>query len=196
MNETVLLKKPNLPKMIGELVHSNQFLKIFAIASLSTGILAVVALLVALTKDPTVLPLAVDGTAVERMTVLPKAEDQVEAAVRRYMGFRYQWNAKTVQGQIKMAENFVPKESQKAYEAATAQIVKFSTEKQVSQKVFPEQPVVHLAEKTVSIGGDRVTEIQGMRAIGALKLTLFFEGGPRTPENPWGVYIVREKEEQ
>jgi hypothetical protein len=196
MNENIHLKNSNLPKMIGELLHSNQFLKFFSIIALSMATLSVLTVLVVTNKAPTVLTLATDGDAVERVQVLPKAEDQIEAAVKRYLNLRYHWDAKTVQVQINQAKAFIPKESMKAYEAATAQIVKFATEKQVTQKVYPAPMNVDLANRAVSITGDRLTEIQGLRAVGALKLTLFFTGGPRTPENPWGVYIVKEKEEQ
>ncbi len=196
MNETIHLKNTNVPKMIGELLHSNQFLKFFSLVSLGMAILSVVTVLVVSNKAPTVLTLASGGDAVERVEVFPKAEDQIEAAVKRYLSLRYVWNAKTVQDQINRAKAFVPKESLKAYQAATSLIVKFSTDKQVTQKVFPDPMTVDLAGRSVSITGDRLTEIQGLKAAGALKLTLFFEGGPRTPENPWGVYIVKEKEEQ
>jgi hypothetical protein len=196
MNESIHLKNSNLPKMIGDLLHSNQFLKLFSVVALATATLSMLAVLVGTNKAPMVLTLATDGNAIERVQVLPKVEDQVEAAVRRYLNLRYRWNSKTVQAQIDQAKAFVPKESFKAYDAATTQIVKFSTEKQVSQKVYSDPMAVDLANHSVSITGDRLTEIQGLRAVGALKLTLFFEGGPRTPENPWGIYIVKEREEQ
>jgi hypothetical protein len=196
MNENINLKNSNLPNMIGELMHSNQFLKFFSVVALSMASISMLVVLVVADKAPTVLTLATNGDAVKRVEVLPKPEEQIEAAVRRYLNLRYRWDAKTVQAQINQAKVFIPKESLKAYEAATAQIVKFSTDKQVSQKVYPNPPTVDLANRLVSITGDRLTEIQGLRAMGALKLTLFFEGGPRTPENPWGVYIVKEKEEQ
>ena len=181
--------------MLGELTHSNQFLKLFSLITLFVTSLALIVAFGAQNKTPIIVPLAKDGTEIERMDVVPKAEDQIDAATRRYLELRYHWDPKTVQAKFKSAEKFILPSAMKAFNAATGPIVKFSTEKQVSQKVYPDHLFVSLADKTVSVTGDRLTDIQGLRAAGNLKLTLFFENGPRTPENPWGVYIVKEKEE-
>jgi hypothetical protein len=53
-----------------------------------------------------------------------------------------------------------------------------------------------MKDGTALITGDRVTSIQGLKAAGNLKLQLTFESGQRTKENPWGIYITKEKEEQ
>lgn len=194
MNETIHLKNSNLPRMLGELMHSNQFLKFFSLVTLFMTILSLIVVLVALNKAPVILTLAPDGSIIEK-TALPKAEDQIEKAVRRYLDLRYRWEPKTVQSKIKDAEEFILPSAKKAFDAATAPIVKFSTAKLVSQRVYPDRVAVSLENKSVLITGDRLTDIQGLRAAGNLKLTLFFEGGPRTPLNPWGIYITKEKEE-
>ena len=189
MNETIHLKNSNLPKMIGDLLHSNQFLKFFSVVALGMATISMAVVLCTVNKAPTVIPLSPNGNIIEKSDALPKPEDEVEAAIKRYVNLRYWWDAKTVQPQLKLAQNFIGKDANKAYEAAIAPIVKFSTEKEVSQRVYPLKPNVDLEHKTV-------TEIQGLKAAGNLKLTLFFDQGPRTPENPWGVYITKEKEEQ
>ena len=194
MNETIHLKNSNLPRMLGELMHSNQFLKFFAIVALFLTTLSMVVVLTVVNKAPTVLTLLSDGSAVEK-TTLPKPEDQIDKAVRRYLELRYRWEPKTIQSKIKQSESFILPTAVKAFETSTAPIVKFATEKLVSQKMYADHVFVNLENKSASISGDRLTDIQGMRAAGPLKLTLFFENGPRTPENPWGVYISKEKEE-
>jgi hypothetical protein len=196
MNETIHLTKSNLPRMLGELTHSNQFLKLFSLITLFITIMALMVAFSSQNKVPLVVPLAQDGTEIERMNVFPKAEDQIEAATRRYLDLRYHWDPKNVQAKFQSAQKFILPSSMKAFLTSTAPIMKFSTEKQVSQKVYPDSNIhVDLNSKTISITGDRLTDIQGLKAVGNLKLTLFFENGPRTPENPWGVYIVKEKEE-
>ena len=196
MNEAIHLKNSNLPKMIGDLLHSNQFLKFFSVVALGMATISMIVVLCAVNKAPTVIPLSPNGSVIEKANTLPKPQDEVEAAVKRYVSLRYWWEPKTVQPQLKLAQNFIGKDATKAYEAAIAPIVKFSTEKEVSQRVYPLKPVVDFEHKAVYVTGDRVTEIQGLKAAGSLKLTLFFDQGPRTPENPWGVYITKEKEEQ
>ena len=177
MNETIQLKNSNLPKMLGELMHSNQFLKFFAIVTLFMAALSMIVVLTVVSKPPTVLTLLSDGSAVDK-TSLPKPEDQIDKAVRRYLDLRYRWEPKSVQAKIKQSESFILPNAVKAFEASTAPIVKFSTEKLVSQKIYADHVFVNLENKSASITGDRLTDIQGMRATGALKLTLFFENGP------------------
>ena len=76
-----------------------------------------------------------------------------------------------------------------------ADIIKFSTSKAVAQRIYPDRVAVDLAKRTASISGDRVTAIQGLKAAGDLRLELTFDSGPRTAQNPWGLYILKEREE-
>ena len=72
---------------------------------------------------------------------------------------------------------------------------KFSLEKQVSQRIYVSSIKVNLENSSAIITGDRITAIQGMKAAGDLKLQLNFENGARTIDNPWGIYITKEREE-
>lgn len=188
------LKNARLPKMIGELMHSNQFLKVFSLSSLLLVFMVLGALMVMATKDPLVITLGPDGKALERVT-LPKPEDQVQEAVKRYIEKRYRWEPESVTKKLKESEAFIQPTSVKAFQAAMLNIVKFSKEKIVSQTVYPSKIDVDMNKKTALISGDRITTIQGLKAAGNLKLELTFENGPRTDENPWGLYIAKEREE-
>ena len=194
MNESIHLKASKMPRILGDLMHSNQFLKLFSLFALLITAFSLIVVFAAVTKTPTVLPLAIDGSLIDK-TALLKAEDQIEKAVRRYLDLRYRWEPKTVQQKIKEAKSFILPSAMKAFDVATGSIVKFSTEKQVSQRVYPERIMINVEDQTVSILGDRLPDFQGLRAAGILKLTLFFESGPRTVENPWGIYFTKEREE-
>lgn len=93
------------------------------------------------------------------------------------------------------SEAFVLPGNRRAFQSAAANVIRFSTEKLVSQRVYAEKIDVSLEKKTALISGDRVTLIQGLKAAGNLRLELSFESGPRTRENPWGIYITKEREE-
>lgn len=188
------LKNASLPKMIGDLMHSNQFLKIFSLSSLLLVFMVLGALMVFATKDPLVITLGPDGKTLERVS-LPKPEDQVQEAVKRYIEKRYRWEPESVTTKLKESEAFIQPGSVKAFQAAMVNIVKFSKEKIVSQMVYPTKIDVDMNKKTALIVGDRITTIQGLKAAGGLKLELTFENGPRTDENPWGLYIAKEREE-
>ncbi len=188
------LKNAQLPKMIGDLMHSNQFLKIFSLSAAILVFMVLGVLMVMATKDPLVITLGPDGKAFERV-ILPKAEDQIREGIKRYLEKRYQWEPDTVIKKLKESESFIQPTSMKAFQNAVANVAKFSTEKMVSQKVFAEKIEIDLIKKTAIVTGDRVTSIQGLKAAGNLKLELTFESGVRTEVNPWGLYIAKEREE-
>lgn len=192
--KTIGLKNSQLPKMVGELLHSNQFLKIFALSSLALVFMSIGVILVMAMKEPKVITLSPDGTSLERVNQ-PKAEDQIREGVKRYLEKRYQWEPENVIKKLKESEYFITPQAIKAFQVAVANVAKFSTEKIVSQKIYPEKIEIDLKKQTALITGDRVTSIQGLKAAGNLKLELTFESGPRTQENPWGLYISKEREE-
>jgi len=190
----IKLKSALLPKMLSDLTHSNQFLKFFSLTLLLLMFMLLGVVLVMTTKEPLVITLGPDGKSFER-TVLPKQEDQVREAVKHYIEKRYQWEPKNVLKKLKTSESFILPNVLKAFQAAVSNVAKFSTEKVVSQKIYPEKILINLEKSTALITGDRVTTIQGMKAAGTLKLELTYENGPRTAENPWGLYISKEREE-
>lgn len=194
MEQKVKLTAPSLPKMMADLTHSNQFLKVFSLASLVLCFLAILALMFLGSRAPLVLTLAPSAEQLE-LTKPPRPEDEVQAAVRSYIEKRYKWDPANVAKRLRDAEAFVFPNAIKAYQSAVVNIVRFSTEKLVSQRVYPEKMSVNLDKRTVSISGDRITAIQGIKAAGDLRLELSFESGPRTKMNPWGVYVTKEKEE-
>ncbi|MGE3974767.1 MAG: hypothetical protein AB7F59_09610 [Bdellovibrionales bacterium] len=194
MEKTVNLTLRKLPEMLGELRHSNQFLKLFSLLSLILVTLVFALLFVMATRPAVLLTLDTSASVLEQREA-PKAEDQIRAAVKAYIDLRYKWEPKNVQEKLKNAQAFVLSSSLSAFQAAVTNVAKFSTEKLVSQRVYPEVMEVNLKNKTVFVKGDRVTDIQGLKAAGNLRLELSFESGPRTKDNPWGLYITKEKEE-
>ncbi len=190
----IKLKSTELPGKLGELMHSNQFLKLFSITSLFLVGLMLIAVIVMATKEPTVITLNVDGAKIEK-TSFPKAEDQIREGIKRYLEKRYQWEPENVIKKLKESEEFIAPKALRAFQDAVSNVAKFSVDKVVSQKVYPSDIKVDLKNQTALITGDRVTSIQGLKAAGNLKLELTFESGPRTRENPWGLYISKEREE-
>lgn len=195
MEQTQSKLASRLPEMLGALSHANQYLKMFSIGMVVLTALVTAALIVQVTRPPLVLTLT-PGADVLQREAPPTAEDQVRSAVRAYIEKRYQWEPATVKDRLEGAKAFVLPASLKAYQGAVASIVAFSTEKLVSQRVYPDKIDVDLSKGTAVLGGDRVTVIQGLRAAGALHLELSFASGPRTQTNPWGIYITQEKELQ
>lgn len=191
--KAIALKSSRVPKMMADLIHSNQFLKIFSLMSFVLSIMILMILSYQLSKEPLVLAFNPGGSYLSETSV-PDAEVQIQEGLKAYLKFRYRWEPKTIQSQMSESANFVSTSSSKAFWSSVNKIIDFSKEKNVSQKTFPEDLKVDLQNKIALVYGERITTIQGLSASGPLRLKLQFDYGERTEKNPWGVYIVKEKE--
>ncbi len=124
----VKLKTTQLPKMLADLTHSNQFLKVFTLASLVLTILMLFAVIFMATKEPTVITLNVDGKNLEK-TLLPKAEDQIREGIKKYLEKRYQWEPENVIKKLKESEEFITPTSLKAFQSAVSNVASFQLKK-------------------------------------------------------------------
>lgn len=194
MNTTIKLETAKFPKAISSLVHSNQFLKIFSIFSSGLTALSLAVVLVALTRPPLILTLSPTAQTLD-LGQPPKLEDEVKAAVLKYVELRYKWDPSNVKDHLKAAEAFISPNALTAYQGAANNVARFSQDKQVAQRVYPETVVPNLESRKIVVMGDRITAIQGIRATGVLKLELSFEIGQRSRLNPWGIYVTKELEE-
>jgi len=193
MNETIHLKTTNIPKMMGSLIHNNQILKFFAVTGLLLSCLTLIVLTQTVSRPPLVFPITQSAEVLNK-GAMPKADTEVKEAVKAYLDLRYKWEPSTVDAKLKNAESFIAPVSLKAYRTQIANVARFSKEKLVTQKLYPDDLNVDLESHKVRVTGDRITSIQGLKAAGDLTLELEFQGGDRNPENPWGVYITKEKE--
>lgn len=193
MNESVQLRLRKLPKALAELSHSNQFLKVSTFFLFALCGLLVMVLFYQVTKAPVILPLAPDGS-VYMNAPKPDPKIEIERAVREYLKHRYNWTPKTVAAQVEQSRAFIQSSTLQVFDSAMQNVVRFSTERIVTQRIYPLDIEVDMKKGLVMILGDRITIIQGLKAAGDLKLELGFESGLRTDRNPWGIYISKEKE--
>lgn len=189
----VKFKAGAFPKMLADLSHSNQFLKMFAVGSLALSLVLSILIFVAFARKPIVIVMT-EGAEILRHIDLPNPEGEIRQAVQAYVERRYNWTSQTVDQQMEKARIFIASSAMQNFTQGTANVKRFSKEKSVSQRAYASNLAVDLKRGTVQVSGDRFTEIQGMRAAGALNLELGFQSGPRSTENPWGIYIVRESE--
>lgn len=194
MKEKINLKLPNLTHTLADLKHSVQFLKVFCFVSLLSGILLLLLLFKTTSKEPLVITVDQKANVLSAIEV-PKIEDQVREGVKAYLSVRYTWAPKDINSNLTLAEQFISSASLKSFRGAMESIKKFSIEKEVSQRVYPDKIEIDLDKKSVLISGDRITSISGLRAAGSLNLVLEYDFGARTKSNPWGIYFSKEKEE-
>lgn len=193
MQTNIQIKSLKLPKLLGDLTHSNQFLKMFSVSLAIITMLALTLIFVLATRNPVVLTMNSNAQPINQVSP-PNPELEVQAAVRHYLELRYQWTPENVKQKLAAAQSMIYSGAMKAYLGAVVNVVKFSTEKQVSQRVYASTLAVDLDRRIVSIAGDRITAIQSLKAAGDLRLELGFDFGPRTKENPWGIFVTKERE--
>ena len=196
MTRKINLKLAKFPALLGTLTESNQYLKVIAALSCVTSLGMVVVLFYLSARAPVIF--ALSAVTAEELPILQKPPDperEIRAAISQYLMVRYRWTPKDVKERLEQAGAFILPTNFKSFQVAVDNVQRFSLEKLVAQRVFPEKIDVSLEKKTVRITGDRITEIQGLKAAGSLRLELSFESGPRTRSNPWGVYITKEREE-
>lgn len=193
-NFKVKLTESRFPKLLSDLQFNNQFLKILSLSlvvvtSLSTGLNFYL-----IKKEPVILTLSQNAKELQKSKP-PKIEDMIKESIQKYVEKRYGWDPETIPKKLKDAESFILPKTIKVFQKEISNIIKFSNEKQVSQKLYIDKIDVNSTKKEVLILGSRITTIQGLKAVGNLKLLLSYELGERTEFNPWGVYVVKESEE-
>lgn len=181
------------PKMLADLSHSNQFLKMFAAGSLALSLLLVTLVFLAFARKPIVIAVT-EQAEVLRQLDMPSPEREIRQAILAYIDRRYNWTSQTVDKQLESAKTFVHSSAMQNFVQGTANVKRFSKDKVVTQRAYASNLAIDLKRSAVLVTGDRITEIQGMRAAGPLNIELGFQNGPRSAENPWGIYIVREVE--
>jgi len=193
MESHMQLRSAKFPSMISSLLHSNQFLKMFSFYSLSLALITLVGLILSINKGPEVITLTTSGGIISEGK--PNLDAFVQQALRKYLEKRYKWNPDDVVQKLRESESFILPNTQKAFEEAVSKVARFSKEKLASQKIFIDEIQIDLKLKTALITGTRITSIQNLPAAGDMKLELSFESGPHTQENPWGIYVTKEKED-
>jgi hypothetical protein len=186
------LVSARFPKIMADLLHSNQFLKMFSIYALILSIITASAVIFLATRDPIVITL--DSEARELSKVKPSVEKMVKECVKSYLEVRYNWSPQNIKSNLSRAELFIHQNAMKSYQGSISKVIKFGIERSVSQTLYTDNIVIDINRKVAIIYGNRITAIQGLRAVGAFKLELSFESGIHTQSNPWGVYITQEKE--
>jgi len=193
MITSITLKRNEIPKKLAELIHSNQFLKLFGFGSLVVLVLSFIAIIMMATKAPEIIVLDVKGNQIETQDI-PSVKSFIEKAIREYIKYRYDWTHKDVKRKLESAEVFITKSNRNGFNNSIQKVINFSTSKKASQLAYPRKIEIDLKKQVAKVEGDRITSILGARAAGSLKLELHFKNGPHTPRNPWGVYIAKEVE--
>lgn len=180
-------------KIFSDLKYVNHWLKIFILISSLITLVSLTIAIIEANKEPQIIAINHQGEKLDR-NGLPKPETEIRRAIEAYVTRRYRWEPTTIKQTVSESKAFILPTSIREFEKGMANVIQFSEEKKVVQKVYPENIKINLETKTALVTGERITIIQGIRAAGSLRTQLSFEFGPRTELNPWGIYITKELE--
>lgn len=187
--------KTNFPIVWGDLAYQNQWLRRIAIMAIGLALLSTLIVAVLLKRKPQIVVIDSQAYVVSIQGSAP-LENEIEKATRRYLELRYVWQPDNQSSQLSSAKSFVAPQSLRAFEKTSADLVTFSKGKNVAQRVYPTSIHLNAKESRVEVVADRFTEIQGLKAATVLRVNLIYQTGPRTSDNPWGIYIIKEEEVQ
>jgi type IV secretory pathway component VirB8 len=192
---TQIKLKTSFPHVWGDLAFQNRWLRLGMMLCLTVAALSLTATTILARRKPQIV--ALDQCAnVTQLSDAPPLEAEVDKAARKYVDLRYSWGPDNLAIHMARAKLFVASQSQKAFDKTIADLQLFSKGKNIGQRVYPTAINVDAKNAKVQIVGDRFTEIQGLKAATILRSTLTYQTGPRTLENPWGIYVVKEEEVQ
>lgn len=161
---------------------------LFLIQSIALTVLAV--------RKPVLV--AVGPTETKVFNVTPPSDElltvELKRLVRLYIETHYNWDFTTIEKAHAEAARFVSEKFVKAFMAANADQVKQAKEKKITERVYLSSEIlVDVKSLTARIPMDRIFSVDGLRVTSPLTLDVTFEYGPRTSQNPEGIYITGEK---
>jgi hypothetical protein len=174
----------------------NAFLKLILSILALLFIVQSIALSILTLRKPVLIAV---GEKETRILTLPPPndtllEEELRRLVRQYVEAHYNWDDTTIEKAHENAARYVSDKYIKVFMAANADQVKTVREKNVSERVYLSGKIEIDRDHLVArVPMDRVFSVDGIRATSPLTLDVQFESGPRTTQNPEGVYITGEK---
>lgn len=192
MKEIRSLKTRSYSDLMQDFARQNFNLKVLCSALVGLLFLMLILTLYLVKRGPEVIAL---DSAGDIARVETKVTDlQIQAALKEYISFRYNWTKDDVAEQLKKAEFFVAPSLIGAFRKSMGEVQKFVVEKKVRQRIYPRGIDIDLKEKKAQIIADRITEFDNLKAATEMRLTLSFAVDSRSVVNPWGIFIVKESE--
>jgi hypothetical protein len=114
-------------------------------------------------------------------------------AILNYLKTRHNWEWTTIEARAKDASMYVASDFREKFLVSTQEQIRLAREKQISQRLYLEDPQIDMKAKVASVRADRILIVSGIRAAQSLKFQIGFSLGERTAMNPEGVYITSEK---
>lgn len=173
----------------------NRLLKALLLFLLTLCLTQTVTLTILALRTPPLI--AVSSTESRVLSIIPPKPELFEAEVKRaasaYILAHYNWEWNKIDDAFKSASRFVHPDFTKKFLAANEAQIKISKEKKVSERFYLSETFHDPKTKTIQVSGDRILIVEGLRAANPMQIAVEYDFGPRTENNPEGVYITGER---
>lgn len=179
----------------GESEAQNSILKYFVLVltTICTAQLILICLLAL--KKPLIISVRDESTTpIEHQ--LPNVNSlmkEIVRAIKGYLKTRNNWDWTNVEVKVKEGANYIAPDFRDKYLIKSQEQIRIAKEKQVSHKLFPEEPVIDMKASKALIKTERVLIVNGLRAAQEMIFEISYTIGARTASNPEGIYITAEE---
>lgn len=179
----------------GESEAQNSILKYFilVLTTICTAELILICLLAL--KKPLIISVTDESsTPIEHQ--LPNANSlmkEIVRAIKGYLKTRNNWDFSNVDSKVKEGANYIAPDFRDKYLIKSQEQIRIAKEKQVSQRLFPDEPVIDMKQSKALVKTERVLIVNGLHAAQEMIFEIGYTLGARTAENPEGVYITSEE---
>ena len=155
-----------------------------------------IALTVIATRKPVLVAVGQGESRV--LTLTPPNEELLTSELRRwakqYVETHYNWNYDSIEKAHAEAAKYVSTKFVKSFLAANSEQAKLAHEKKITERIYIAGDIlVDSKALAVRVVTDRIFSIEGLRVANPMTLDIGFEYGPRTLQNPEGIYVISEK---
>lgn len=133
----------------------------------------------------------------ERSTPVEQVEPDANAlmreilrAIKGYLRTRHNWDWNNIEIQTREAAKYVAPEYREKYLIKSQEQIRLAIEKQVSQRLFSDEPELDQKSRKAIVRTERILIINGIRAAQEMVFEITYAIGSRSVSNPEGIFIT------
>lgn len=179
----------------GESEAQNSILKYFVLVLTTICTAELILICFLALKKPLIISVTDESTTpIEHQ--LPNVNSlmkEIVRAIKGYLKTRNNWDWTNVEAQVKEGANYIAPDFRDKYLIKSQEQIRIAKQKQVEQRLFPEEPVLDMKLSKATIKTERVLIVNGLHAAQEMVFEIGYTIGARTTTNPEGIYITAEE---
>jgi hypothetical protein len=179
----------------GNETAQNQILKGLLLVTFALCAIQAIAITCLGLRKPVLI--AISSAETRILAPTPPNQELLSAEIKRvistYLTTHHNWDWSKIHASFEAAANYVGSDFRKKYFEANRDQERIAAEKRISQLFYISDLQLDLKSKTATVHGDRILVIESLRAANPMTFEVAFDYGPRSVQNPEGIYVTAEK---